>query len=360
MKNPFSLLILISFLLLNTDVSARIIPLDNENIHVNGAAYVFRSPEKLFYKRFSDETLNAADDVRMFSVKTALSTSGVSIQFKTKSSFIYLTFKPEPGLNEKGSFKILKDGAELKTINFKGPVKDEINIRLDTLSSGKESVYEIILPSYSNLALTKLEIDDTSKLVSYQPAGKKIYISFGDSITHGRGQDGASYLTYPFLLAQKLNMSLYNLAVGGAKISIPAADMSKDLPQADVITVLIGYNDLNGASHSAERFERDYREYLSLIRKNQPGAKIFCISLLYTKKKENEKTHLTPDDFRGIIKRVVAEYQSADKNLYLIEGDKITSAANLQPGEDTDKVHLTVKGAGLLAESLYKKMIKFL
>lgn len=335
-------------------VKAKVVKLDDPNIHIGGAAYVSRTSRKLYPKRFSEATLNAPEAIRMFSPVNALSTSGISIQFKTKSAFINLTFSPESGLDEKGAFKILKDGAEFKIITFNGPVSQPINIGLNDLPTDKEAVYEIILPSYTNLSLTKLEIEEGSDLVAYQPEQKKVYLSFGDSITHGRGQDGCTYLTYPFLLAQKLNMHLYNLGIGGARVSIPVAEMSKELPQADLITILIGYNDFYGASRTAAQFEQDYRNYLTEIRRNHPSAEIYCITLLYTKTQENTKTHLTSDDFRAIVKNIVNEYTTTDPGLHLIEGDKITSSANLQPGADTDPVHLTVNGASLLAEELHK------
>ena len=154
---------------------------------------------KLFYKRFSEEVLNAPAAIRRFDTNVALSTSGISIQFKTKSSFIHLTFSPETGLNEKGAFKILKDGTDFQTITFDGPVNQPIQIKLSALPTDKEYVYEIILPSYANLSLTKLEIDGDSDLVAYTPKPKRVYIGFGDSITHGRGQDGCTFLTYPYL-----------------------------------------------------------------------------------------------------------------------------------------------------------------
>ncbi len=353
------ILLALPFLLLPFCSVAKTVPLNNKNIRVTGAAYIFRSPGKLFYKRFSDTTLNAPEDIRMFSPKIASSTSGVIIYFKTRSSKIHLTFSPEPGLDEKSAFEILRNGKAYKTFLFnKEDVKSDLHINLDSLPSNTEAVYEIVLPSYANFSLTNLDIDDNSKLINYNPPKKKIYISFGDSITHGRGQDGASYLTYPYLLSQKLNMDLYNLGIGGAKVSIPVAQMSKDLPKADIITILIGFNDLNSAGRSAEQYEKDYRKYLSTIRENQPKAKIFCISLLYTKKTENEKTHFTPDDFRNVVKKIVAEYQQTDKKLYFIQGDKITSPDNLQQGPKTDPVHLTVKGASLFADALYQQIAK--
>lgn len=328
-----------------------IVKLDNPNIHVMGAAYISRTSSKLFYKRFSEETLNGPTDIRRFDTNVALSTSGISLQFKTKSSFINLTFSPETGLNEKGAFKILRDGVEFQIITFEDAPTQPIAINLKSLPTDKEYVYEIILPSYSNLSLTKLELDKGSELATYTPETKKIYLSFGDSITHGRGQDGKTYLTYPFLLAQKLNMRLFNLGIGGARISLPVAEMSKDLPKADLITVLIGFNDYEGANRTAAQFEADYRPYLTEIRKNHPSAEIFCITLLYTTRTSNTTTGLTPDVFRNIVKNIVTEYQAKDTKLHLIEGDKITSAADL-----VDRVHLNIDGASRFADQLYLKI----
>lgn len=330
-----------------------IVKLDNPNIYINGAAYVSSTSSKLSFKRFSDNALNASTDIRRFDPNVALSTSGISIQFKAKSSLINLIFTPETGLDEKGAFKILRDGIELQTIQFNGPVSQPIDISLKSLPIDKEYVYEIILPSYVNISLTKLELDKGSELISYTPTPKKVYISFGDSITHGRGQDGCTFLTYPYLLSQKLNMTLFNLGIGGARISMPVAETSKDLPKADLITILIGFNDYEGANQTATQFELNYKAYLSEIRKNHPMAEIYCITLLYTTRTSNTTTGLTPDVFRNVVKNIVSEYQANDSKIHLIEGDKITSATDL-----VDRVHLNIDGADRLANQLYLKINK--
>jgi lysophospholipase L1-like esterase len=333
------------------------VPVDNRYIYVKGAAYVIRSPDKLFYKRFSDTTINAPDAIRMFPTETARTTSGVSIQFKTKSSFIHLAFSPEKGLSEKGIFGVLRNGSFFKSIPFSAEeAKAGLTLKLDSLPVNEAAVYEVLLPSYSNLALTGIDLADNASLLKYKPSKKKIYISFGDSITHGRGQDGATFLTYPYQLAEKMGMDYFNLAVGSARVSMPIARMSADLPKASVITILTGYNDMNGESKPLAQFEKDYRDYLTVIRQNQPKAKIFCISLLYTKTKMNAKTKATTEDYRTAVENIVSEFKQKDKKLYFIAGETVSSLENLQPGENTDKVHLTVKGANLLADALYRAM----
>src|SRR5690606_19347679 len=107
---------------------------------------------------------------------------GISIQFKTRSSSIHLTFSRESGMNDRGSFQVLRDGTAFKTISFEGSVSSPIQIELNALLTDKEYVYEIILPCYTNVSLTKLELDGASSLATYVPTPKGIYISFGDSI----------------------------------------------------------------------------------------------------------------------------------------------------------------------------------
>ncbi len=347
---------------------AKTIPLNSNNIHVSGAGYIFRSPAKLFCKRFSDSLLGKRfsdsllglpPEERMFPIETARSTSGIKIEFKTKSSKIRLTFTQEQGLHEKGYFGIMRDGIFYKAIPFNATaLYQTVEVVIDSLPVNKDCIYTVILPSYSNFSLTGLALDSNSKLSNYKPERKKIYIAFGDSITHGRGQEGASYLTYPYLLSQKLNMELYNLGIGGSRIALPIAKLASDLPKADVITILVGYNDFNGANKTVEQFEKEYRAFLSILRTKQPKSSIFCISLLYTKKTENAKTHATPAEFRASLEKLIGDFKKEDKKLFLIPGEKITSLKNLQPGEDTDPVHLTITGAKLFAEELYNVILK--
>lgn len=344
----------------NVDVSPRpsapakegIVKLDNANIHIKGAVYVTRTSAKISFKRFSEATLNLPADTRRFATTYALSTTGISIQFKTKSSSIKMTFPREEGVNERGSFKVLRDGADLKTVSFAASVSTPIEIELTSLPTDKEYLYEVILPSYTNVSLTKLELDKGSVLATYTPPTKDIYLSFGDSITHGVGQGGATYLSYPYLLAQKLNMDMYNLAVSGAKISMPIAQMSNELPQADIITLLIAYNDYSSGNRTVSQINNDYREHLTEIRKNQPKAQIYCVTLLHTTNSSNATTGLTPDDVRNVVKNIVTEYQVTDSKLHLIEGDKIINSSSYL----ADQVHLNVAGASKLADELYTKI----
>lgn len=54
----------------------------------------------------------------------------------------------------------------------------------------------------------------------------------------------------------------------------------------EIITLLIGYNDMNSGIFPTE-FAAKYKEFLRIVTKAQPSATIYCIQPLYTKTQES-------------------------------------------------------------------------
>ena len=221
------------------------------------------------------------------------------------------------------------------------------------VSRGAEGMgkIEVALPSWSKAALVSIEIDDSSRLLKSEEK-KRVYVAFGDSISHGTGQGSASYKTWPFLLSRKLDATLYNLAVGGGKVSIPSADLLKRLDRVDVITLLIGYNDLN-TGISAEDFAARYRSFLMRARAAQPKARIYCISPLYTRTVKSRKSDYTMEAFREAVYKTVGDFRAKDEGIILVVGDRISSEANLRENSQ-DPVHLGIEGARLFANEMHE------
>ncbi len=335
-------------------IQAKSIPLNTPNIQVLGANYVFPSADKLHYCRFSEATLQAPLQEQMFNPDKALTNSGIMIRFKTASSTVKLTFTPQAGDNRGSEFAVLQNGEMTGTYDFKGAAsKTDMLLEINNAHAGQTTLFEVVLPSWSNVALTGMEIDDDRQLEPFTSETKPIYLAIGKSITHGVGQGSATYLTYPYLLSQKLGMDYYNLAVGGARISPAIAAQTAEMPQAAVITILIGYNDLFFNDKTVAQYTASYRAYLTEIRTNQPKATIFCISLTHTRSTGNETTGVVPDDYRLAVKTLVEEFQSnGDDQLVFVAGDAITSEADLQPDKPDDKVHLGIEGAARFADKL--------
>jgi lysophospholipase L1-like esterase len=213
--------------------------------------------------------------------------------------------------------------------------------------------WEVSLPSFAGVELTMLEIDKAQGLLDPGPGPRRTYAALGDSITHGTGQGSASHLSWPFLLSRKLGFELYNLAVGGSGVSIAAAQALAGLDRIDVVTILFGYNDWNGEGDSVEAFASQYRQMLSEVRAVQPGAEVFCISPLVTRREQSKSTGLPIDAFRGAVQELALEWGSFDPKVHFIDGEAISSFENLQPAGSKDVVHLTVEGAAMLADSLF-------
>jgi len=348
------LLTIAVLLVISGSAQAKSIPLDHPNIHVKGANYTFRSADKLHFCRFSEATLNAPLAEKLFNPSKAITNSGIKIQFKTASQVVKLIFTPQEGDNRGSEFAVLQNGEVTGTYNFKGDAsKSDMLLEITNAHAGQATLFEVVLPSWSNVALTSMEIDANHDLLAYTPKQKPIYLALGNSITHGVGQGSASYLTYPYLLAEKLGVDYYNLAVGGAKISPAIAAQTAEMPQADIITILIGYNDLFFNDKTVEQYTSSYREYVTEIRTNQPKATIFCISLTHTRSTDNPETGVVPDDYRLALKTLVEEFQSnGDNNLFFVAGDAITSEANLHQDKPDDKTHMGIEGAALFADEL--------
>ncbi|MBK3519237.1 sulfatase-like hydrolase/transferase [Carboxylicivirga marina] len=333
--------------------------LDNKNIHVLGANYVTRSSNELSFSRFSDKTYHSPNEVRMFSLANGRTNSGIKLLFKTASNKVSLKFVPAEGTNRGAEFLVLQDGQFDNTYKFNNSMsKGEMVLDLTNKFTGQSTVFEIVLPSLINLKLHQLIVDEGADLEVFTPDKKPVYLAIGNSITHGVGQGSASYLSYPYLLAEKLDYNYFNLAVGGAKISQAVAEQTSEMPQADLITILIGYNDLVGFGKTPEDYKKDYRKFLKTIRKHQPNATIYCISVTYTNTKKGKKTNYTPDDFRKSLNELVAEFSRDDNKIIFVEGDKISSKENLREDNPKDPVHFGIKGAALFADELYSIIAK--
>jgi len=325
--------------------------LDQGDVRYLGSNYVRHDNNQVRFTRHSQEVLRLKRQILNFNAEKAQTTTGITINFATNSSKIQLEFIALPSINRGSEFAIYENNEFIKSVKFKA--KDKV-MTLDFNSKTKQvSEYQITLPSLSNVALTALKIDNDSKIVPIKYKRNAKYIAMGDSITHGVGQGSATHLTYPFQLAKHLDLELYNLAVGGGKVSIPIAEMLNDFDNVSLITLLIGYNDWQTPNANISAFKKQYKTMINTIRISQPKADIFAITPLYTKKKLSKVGNIPISDYRYAITNIVNEMiLSGDNKLHLIEGDTITSIKSLRHKKSKDPVHLGIEGAEKFAEEL--------
>ena len=330
---------------------------DNKNIHYEGVKIVTKEPDGgIRYRRFTDmiyntPSLNKNKGCSVPSLK-AQTTPCVKMLFKTKSKNIKLFFKTAPEYEHRGaSFGIYQNGKWWKSLDFNKDQRDmELNIISET--PGKEVLYTVAFPCWSNPFFYGMELDDGATLVPFKPVKRKIYVAYGDSVSHGTGQKG-SYQTWPYKLADKINYEVYSLAVGGASIRLPVIEMFREFEHIDLITIYIGIND--AARKSVEQYKKDYDAMLSIIRKFHPDTKIVCITMhTVPENKVGKFSKVKLVDYRKPVIEVVAQRQkNGDKNIFLVKGEELASLADaMNPGN----VHLSIEGADRWAEKLYQKI----
>ncbi|MEX0321356.1 MAG: SGNH/GDSL hydrolase family protein [Puniceicoccaceae bacterium] len=325
---------------------------NSENIHVSGLKYTTADPDELTLQRFRPDILQIPSSKLGVNPDKARNPSGGIISFATDSPSWTARFHVSISNYMGSGFGVFENGQLVKEFKY-SPKEKDIDFNITAGKKGT-SVFEIALPSYSTVEFRGLEIKKGHELKPHTPAEKPVYVALGDSISHGSGQDGYGHKTWPFLLSRKLNMELYNLAVGGGKISVPVAEMLEDWATINLVTILVGYNGLHFNGKSPEQYTNDYAALLDSIRKNHPTTKVVCISLLYTRKQVSEKTGHTVDQYRKALETLIMKRQSTDPNLVFIPGETISSEKNLRTDNPNDPVHLGIEGAAKLADELYK------
>lgn len=146
--------------------------------------------------------------------------------------------------------------------------------------------YAYIYDKIDNMALTASNDKQTYTLGDTQALDKNIvYVALGDSLTAGVGVDTYEQ-SYPYLFAQKLaqkNMSItmYPYAIPGAKTKDVEDQLLDETIKTspDIITILIGVNDVHGNIETIE-FKNNYENILKrLVQETQ--AKIYIINIPY-------------------------------------------------------------------------------
>jgi len=327
-----------------------VIPSNHSAISVEGCNFISFSNNEMVLNRFNPEIYSNTKVENLFDSKKAQTTTGISLSFSTKSPLVKVKCKIVEGLKRGPVFSIYKNDVFVENRAFKYRENEVVSIKLINSEENKLTKYTIALPLKTNVTFLGLELDEGYDLEIVETERKHTYVAFGDSITHGTGQQATSQ-TYAYQLAQKSNYQLYNLAVGGGKTSVKIAEMIRDdFKSIDVITVLLGFNDYNGEGVTVETYKKRYNAVLNTIRETHKDTKIYCISLLTTKMNKSKTSGLPIKPFRDVVKEAVKLRQvKGDNAIFLIDGKSITTLEDLN-----DNVHLNVSGSKAFASELYK------
>ena len=339
-------------LLITLIMATEIAPNDNR-ITITGSYFTKYSDTMVVFQRHTDDALAVSPFISKFSAENARTATGVTIQFKSNSPKITLTFRMMEGENRFGSFAVFADGELIDEPTF-NPKEDSL-ISFDINSTSSDSVtYEITMPNWGTITLRGIMINDSSDISPIEKRNLPRFLAFGNSITHGTKQKG-THQTYPYILAKAMGWKLNSVAVGGARTSKTIGDMIRDnIDTIDYMTILIGYNDYNGEGVDTATYSERLHYVVNAIRATHPNTKIFCISQTTTTNNESAKSGIPITDFRKVVQELVSTRQAnGDKNIYLIKGEEITTEENLAEG---DAVHFSIEGARNFAEKLTKEI----
>ena len=342
---------------------------NDTRIHINGTKFITLGVEETIMHRHSDDVLAGTTFTNRFDPIKARTGSGITIRFKTLSPNVIAKFKIIEGNSSSSYFGIYQAVGDVISPehpdNLEGIIPNDIQIfqysagakigvAIQSETPGELVEYKITLPIWVDVNFLGLILDEGYDIVDYSLVEKPVYVAYGNSITHGRGQDG-TYQTYAFSLSEWMKWDLYNIAVGGGKTSPVMAQMIRDeYSKIDYMTVLIGYNDFNGAGESPTEYRDNYNTFLNTIRESHSNTIIYCITLTATTKTVSDNSTYIPEEFRQVVRDIVTERQQAgDGKIYLIEGEEITSTSDLN---GNDPVHMSIDGALNLADKLYDKI----
>lgn len=344
MKYLLSLLLLAGSLVVRGET--RIAP-DNKRIVVEGAMHLTCADGRMTIDRFS-EAIWDCPDLNNFSRPKALTQSGVRICFRTDSRTVRPLFSDREGADQRkptNFYGVYRNG------DFVGAMPGDELVLISPEAGVTE--WEIVLPIYYGVNFDGLILDDGAKLSEVKRKKRPVYVAIGDSITHGAGQSQCgSEGSYPFVLAAANGYCLYNLGVGGSQISPAVAEELTGI-EADIITVMWGFNDWNGGTRGdIDEIARRYERLLAELRRVQPDARIYCILPTTAADESGTRGKRAPgkplgevrDAERRIVETAIA---GGDKKLFLIEGNKLSAVEDLK-----GNVHFNNAGAKRFGEAL--------
>lgn len=140
---------------------------------------------------------------------------------------------------------------------------------------GREKDVEVWLPHTERAELVALRTD--APLAPLPPDGRRVWLHHGSSISQGSGAAGPS-ATWPALAARLGGVALVNLGFGGGAMLDPfTARAMRDTP-ADLISVKIGINLVNGDVMRLRAFGPAVHGFLDTVREGHPTTPLLVVS----------------------------------------------------------------------------------
>lgn len=285
-----------------------------------------------------------------YTAERASSSAGMVLKFSSSSPSVNLSFKED--LTWAGDvfyhkMSVYKNGSYLFNSN-------DFDLSLSN-SSGAVAHWKITMPTYTQMNLKSIELEDGHVLENTSCNSKPVYIAIGNSITMGVGlTENDSRESYTRIIADSLGYELYNWGIGGSKIHDTVySNLKNSNLTPDLITVLWGYNDVHYAAndaHFSNSTVPKYKQLLTAILTNYPNTCVVAILPTYTTNPK-KTTVRTMANLEAEQLNIINNLQASFPKLGYLKGSDYTTVQSL-----SDAVHLNNQGNQSLAHGIISEL----
>ena len=320
--------------------------------------------------------------------KMAERTSGVHFEIETAADRITLTYRSirdsAPEFNwiaGPATVAITANDFEQSISHSNGDLRVWEGERVKEILEGEDSVAEFELPAVTSSRIVRIwlpqncpveviNLEANSPWSPVSTSDRRKWVHYGSSISHCEDASGPLGV-WPVAASRVLDVEIYNLGLSGcANLDQFAARTIRDLP-ADLISLKVGINIVNGANHTLSTFISAVHGFLDTIREVHTNTPILLISPICCPAHEdnpgpsatdasgqivgqNLSEHdwigeLTLKRIRSALTEIVRVRSVTDSNLYYMDGLELFNQdeAKTMP----DGIHPDAAGYKTIAEN---------
>jgi hypothetical protein len=341
---------------------------------VDGVVHVHRLPQWTRGQYGADELLPVV----------AAHGSGVRLELETAATWLELTTVITPlvieGVELPAPRIVVEVGGADQSYSVQaGHPRDLFSAGVMTLEPGAPSVSRfelphqgepiprevtIWLPHSSRIAILGVDADAS---VAVATGSRPRWIHYGSSISHCLEAD-SPVRVWPVAVARECGLDLLSLGLAGEALLDPfAARAIRDTP-ADMISLKIGINIVEGSAMRSRTFVAAMHGFLDTVREGHPDTPVLVVSPIFCPAVEEfpgpsrmvdgvlltSGVPATPGDgqltltvVRNLLRGIVEDRATTDPNLDYLDGRELFGASDLP--HMPDHLHPNTHGYGLMS-----------